>query len=234
MQQTHGVLWESHWGGRSRRHRLHRHQEADDRSRSSKVCCLWQPCKQGISSSLFDLYLFYCRTQQLAVLDTFKEFQGDSLDDTLKLVVNLVPSCQAIFEGLGFSQLANSNERKLRQRDCFICPSVLQSYSSSVISWVVILGNPVNWSAFPDSHVPVIWQGRASVGRTFGQVQENWGSFLHVALVHVVCPVHSRWKTEREDETEELVETSWATLVCTLTPVTIIALGMHRKQTTHE
>ena len=32
--------------------------------------------KKGISSSLFDLYLCCCHTQQLAVLDTFKEFHG--------------------------------------------------------------------------------------------------------------------------------------------------------------
>ena len=39
--------------------------------------------KKGISSSLFDLYLCCCHTQQLAVLDTFKEFHGDSLGVTL-------------------------------------------------------------------------------------------------------------------------------------------------------
>ena len=34
--------------------------------------------------------------------------------------------CQAIFEGLGFSQLANSDERKLRQMRLFLCPYFLQ------------------------------------------------------------------------------------------------------------
>ena len=39
--------------------------------------------KNGISTSLFDLYYCCCHTQQLDVLDTFKEFHGDSLGVTL-------------------------------------------------------------------------------------------------------------------------------------------------------
>ena len=30
-----------------------------------------------VGSSLFDLYLCCCHTQQLAILDTFKEFEGE-------------------------------------------------------------------------------------------------------------------------------------------------------------
>ena len=33
--------------------------------------------KKGVGSSLFDLYLCCCHTQQLAIIDTFKEFEGE-------------------------------------------------------------------------------------------------------------------------------------------------------------
>ena len=107
-------------------------------------------------------------------------------------------SCQAIFEGLGFSQLANSDERKLRQPRLFHW-----SIFSAVLFFMCkllnrVLGNPANWSAFPDRHAPVIWQGRASRGGHIGQIQETWGSFLHAALLDHVCLVHSRVDCWRE------------------------------------
>ena len=39
--------------------------------------------KKGVGSSLFSLYLCCCHTQQLAILETFKEFEGDTSGVTL-------------------------------------------------------------------------------------------------------------------------------------------------------
>lgn len=39
--------------------------------------------KKGVGSSMFDLYLCCCHTQQLAILDTFQEFEGDTLGVTM-------------------------------------------------------------------------------------------------------------------------------------------------------
>ena len=72
------VLWcKPHLGGHSKGH-----QEANDCSRSSQVGCLRHVAntKKGISTSLFNLYLCCCHTQQLAVLDTFKEPGSQGVD----------------------------------------------------------------------------------------------------------------------------------------------------------
>ena len=74
------------------------------------------------------------------------------------------PRCQAIFEAWVFSQLANSDERKLRQlraRFCSSFPAVL-FFLCELLNR--LFGNPANWSVFPDRQDPVIWQGRASGG----------------------------------------------------------------------
>ena len=68
--------------------------------------------------------------------------------------------CQAIFEGLGFSQLANSDERKLRQPRLF-----LSSIFLAVLFFVCkllnrLFGNSANWSAFPD-RLPLLF-GKAT------------------------------------------------------------------------
>ena len=99
--------------------------------------------------------------------------------------------CQAIFEGLDFSQLANSDERKLRQPRLF-----LSSIFLAVLFFVCkllnrLFGNSANWSAFPDRCPCDLARPRLG-RRTIGQIQETEVVFFHVACVHVACPVHGR------------------------------------------
>ena len=46
-------------------------------------------------------------------------------------------NCQAIFEGLDFPNSRTATRENCGNRDCFIGPSFLQSYSSCVNSWIV-------------------------------------------------------------------------------------------------
>ena len=91
----------------------------------------------------------------------------------------------------GFSQLANSDERKLRQPRLF-----LSSIFLAVLFFVCkllnrLFGNSANWSAFPDRCPCDLARPRLG-RRTIGQIQETEVVFFHVACVHVACPVHGR------------------------------------------
>ena len=111
--------------------------------------------------------------------------------------------CQAIFEGLGFSQLANSDERKLRQPRpvaLSIFSSVLAELSSGVLVQLMWRSETRQYGPLFQIDCPCDLARPRLRRRTFGQIQKTWGSVHPAALLDVVCPDHSRWKTEREDE----------------------------------
>ena len=61
-------------------------------------------------------------------------------EENIKIQLSFVLAhfvCQAIFEGLDFPNSRTATRENCGNRDCFIGPSFLQSYSSCVNSWIV-------------------------------------------------------------------------------------------------
>ena len=131
----------------------------------------------------------------------------------------MLKQCKAIWivsghlRGLGFFNSQTLMRENSGNGELALCPSFLQSYSSCVNSWNVYSETRQIGLLF-QIDCPCDLASRASGGGQLGQIQETEVVLLSCSFCS--CCLSSSWSRRllaREDETEELVEASWATLV---------------------